>query len=621
MASPCGCAGSRGVPLEPAYSRGTDRSPHLRACSGGAFRARSGRARFFVRAGPGVHNRVVGSWTRAADTVVHRVGLDSIKTRVLVFAVLATLLPSLALGWRSYALNQQFVTERLDETLRSMTTQTAREIDLWLKERLYEMRVFAASYEVTENLEKLAGRGGPAATVEAHRRLTQFLRSVRERFADYEELLVVGPSGSVLLSSAEQPGTLQLPPDWLKLARADTPILGESFWDQGRRKGVLAIAVPINSANGTLLGVLAGALNFGTLERMLASMGQEPDGHIYVLGPEGTVVFGSRPAVAARMTTRVPAAPDLFARPDTPLEYADYRGEPVVGRLKPVTQLRWGVVAEVKRQAAYAAITRMRNLTLGVIAAVLLGIGLAAYLLALTIVRPLNRLTAAATKVAADDLDVSLPVVSPGELGYLTAVFNRMVSRLRQGREELHQLSITDGLTGLPNRKHLMETLAAEVERARELRHPVSVLMIDVDHFKRHNDDEGHLGGDALLVRVSALFKNAIRKTDYAARYGGDEFLVLLRDIGQDEAATFAERLRTDVAGARALGGPNPVTVSIGVASYPAHGESAEAVIASADTALYRAKENGRNRVALAGGRPVPRATGDQRAYRGPTSR
>jgi diguanylate cyclase (GGDEF)-like protein len=276
------------------------------------------------------------------------------------------------------------------------------------------------------------------------------------------------------------------------------------------------------------------------------------------------------------------------------------------------------VVAEVPRRAAYAAITRMRNVTLGLIGGVLLGIGLAAYFLALTIVRPLNRLTAAATKVAADDLDVNLPVVSRGELGYLTTVFNRMVSRLREGRDELHLLSITDGLTGLHNRKHLMETLAAELERARALRGPLSVLMIDIDHFKRHNDDAGHLGGDALLVRVASLFKNAIRRTDYAARYGGDEFLLLLQGIGQDDAAAFAERIRAEVARARDLGGPTPVTVSVGVASFPAHGDTPEAVVASADTALYQAKANGRNRVALAGRSGV---SGEAAAYRGPTSR
>jgi diguanylate cyclase (GGDEF)-like protein len=207
--------------------------------------------------------------------------------------------------------------------------------------------------------------------------------------------------------------------------------------------------------------------------------------------------------------------------------------------------------------------------------------------------------------VAPHDLEVDLPVESRGEVGYLTAVFNRMVSRLRHGREELQKLSITDGLTGLYNRRHLMETLSVELEQARNL-YPVAVLMIDIDHFKQYNDSQGHLAGDALLVQVATLFKGAIRDDDYAARYGGDEFLVLLRATGQNEAVPVAERLQAHVAQARAAGGH--VTVSVGIAAFPTHGTTPEALIAKADAALYEAKKSGRNRIALAGGRAGSRA-------------
>lgn len=539
------------------------------------------------------------SWKRTVDTVVRSVGGTSIKTRLLVFSLVATLLPSLALGWRSYVVNQQFVTEKLAGNLRTITSQTAREVDLWLKERVYEMRVFSTSYEVTENLEKL-GRGGAARPAEAQRRLAQFLGSVRAKFTDYEELLVVAPSGTVLASSGERAGALRLPPDWLKLANADRPILGEAYWDEQRKKSVLAIAVPISAASGSLLGVLGGTVNFATVERMLAGLDPGPDGHTYLVRRDGAIIVSSRPAAAARMGARLKSATKLFEAPETSLDFADYQGQRVVGRLTQVSQMPWGVVAEVSRQAAYATIARMRNLTLGLIGALLVVIGLTAYLLALTIVRPLNRLTAAAARVANDDLDVDLPMVSRGEVGYLTGVFNRMVSRLRDGREELQKLSITDGLTGLYNRRHLMETLTTELGRARELEYPVSVLMIDVDHFKRYNDSEGHLAGDSLLMLVTSAFKGAIRDDDYAARYGGDEFLLILKGISQEEAVPIAERLQRHVAQARAAGGPGSVTVSVGIASFPTHGKTPEAMIASADAALYEAKKGGRNRIALA---------------------
>jgi diguanylate cyclase (GGDEF)-like protein len=549
------------------------------------------------------------SWLKTVETLAHRVGMDSIKTKLLVFALLATLLPSLALGWRSYTLNQAFVTEKIAGDLRTNTGQTAREIDLWLKERLYEMRVFSSSYEVTENLQKLeGGRRTAARPAEPRRRLAQFLGSVRAKFSDYDELLVVNPSGTVLVSTAERPGALPLPPDWLKLARADRPILGEAHWDRARGKAVLAIGVPITAVDGALLGVLAGTVNFGTVERMLARLDPGPEGHAYLVRRDGTVLVSPRPEAAARLSTRVEAVPALFDTVGASVEYADYRGRAVVGQVAPVSLMRWGVAAEVGRQAAYATIAHMRNVTLALIGSVLVGIGLTAYLLALTIVQPLNRLTAAAARVAADDLEIDLPVVSRGEVGYLTAVFNRMVSRLRHGRDELHKLSITDPLTGLYNRRHLMETLVLELERAREL-YPVSVLMIDIDHFKQYNDSRGHLAGDALLVWVAAQFKGAIRDDDYAARYGGDEFLVLLRATSHSEAVPVAERLQAHVRQAGPSGGHEGVTVSIGVASFPTHGQTPEAVIARADAALYEAKKTGRNRIALASGRPASRVT------------
>jgi diguanylate cyclase (GGDEF)-like protein len=200
-------------------------------------------------------------------------------------------------------------------------------------------------------------------------------------------------------------------------------------------------------------------------------------------------------------------------------------------------------------------------------------------------------------------------VLDYGEVGYLTRTFNTMVTHLREGREELaainvalETLSVTDGLTGLFNHKHLMETLGNEVARARRHKHPLSILMIDVDHFKEYNDRFGHQMGDTLLAEIAALFKRTTRSIDYAARYGGDEFLLLLHEVGSVDAMQLADRVRSAVASATFGPGDTKVTVSIGVASCPEHGDTAEAVIASADAGLYKAKRGGRNETVLATG-------------------
>ncbi len=272
---------------------------------------------------------------------------------------------------------------------------------------------------------------------------------------------------------------------------------------------------------------------------------------------------------------------------------------------------------------AFAQIDQLRNVTLLLVLTVLVGVGLAAYILGMTIVRPLDRLTAGAAKIAGGDLDVSLPRMSRDELGTMTDVFNHMASRLRRvlgeldksnhalrkKNEELHELSIRDGLTGLYNRKHMMETLHQETARSLRYNHPYSVLMLDIDHFKDYNDNYGHLAGDAVLKEVAATLMSSLRAGDYAARYGGEEFLLLLQETTLEDALESAERIRGLVEGRKAGGALTApgITVSIGVASFPESGSDPEEIINKADAALYEAKRAGRNRVASAAGKRAKR--------------
>jgi diguanylate cyclase (GGDEF)-like protein len=235
------------------------------------------------------------------------------------------------------------------------------------------------------------------------------------------------------------------------------------------------------------------------------------------------------------------------------------------------------------------------------IVALCAGVGLLVYVLDLLIVRPLGRLTAAATQVAAGNLSVDLPLGERGEVGYLAQVFNSLVARLREreSQAELERLSVTDALTGLYNRRHLMGTLVTEVGRSRRLRRQFSLLLVDVDRFQAYNDAEGHEAGDAALMRIADILRQTTRGVDCVARYGGEEFLVMLLETTEATAVTVAERIRARVAGEEFAGGK--LTVSIGVAECPGQGDTPETLIASADAALSRAKGGGRDRVVIAG--------------------
>ena len=173
-----------------------------------------------------------------------------------------------------------------------------------------------------------------------------------------------------------------------------------------------------------------------------------------------------------------------------------------------------------------------------------------------------------------------------------------------RSRESLHQQAIRDPLTGLYNRRYLMETLGHEFSRSKRHELPMSVLMMDVDHFKQFNDQNGHDAGDHILKEFGRLVKETIRNEDSACRFGGEEFVVLLPETRLEAAIIAAERIcqimrnNTFIHQGISLG---MVTISIGVASFPGNSQDSETLLKSADEALYEAKRTGRNRVVASG--------------------
>ena len=545
------------------------------------------------------------AWEVKVSSVLRALGAESIKRRFLVFAALAALIPSLSTAVLSYVQNRRALTQKIAEALRAASSQGAREVDLWMKERLYDVRVFASSYEVSENLD----RARPGRTGVAVRRLGDYLSSVKERFVDYEELMVVDRNAAAIASSAAgSAGTVVLPADWVAQAHSRDAVVGQVYWDSTVGKPLMTLGVPISTTDGRFLGALAAKLDLTPVAASLASFAAEPSGMLYVVAGGGELVASSAGAGRALMSQRMGSRTlqRLAGEEPGPIEYSSHEGRDVLGALAPIRRLDWAVVAEIPADEAYAQIARLRTLTMITVLLLLLVIGGLAYLLGLTVVLPLDRLARGARQVAAGDLGVALPLVGGGEVAYATEVFNDMVRRLKQGREELERLSRTDALTGLPNRRHLMETLEKEARRAERNARPFTLLMIDVDHFKRYNDAFGHLAGDEVLKRLARVLLGTVRAADYAARYGGEEFTVVLPETPLDLAVDVAERIRTRMA-AEVFGAEGSrVTLSIGLGEFPADGTTPEAVIHAADGALYRAKERGRNRVVTTRMEPTP---------------
>jgi len=163
------------------------------------------------------------------------------------------------------------------------------------------------------------------------------------------------------------------------------------------------------------------------------------------------------------------------------------------------------------------------------------------------------------------------------------------------------ELSITDDLTGLYNRRYLNQRFEREVLRAKRYKRPLSVIMIDIDYFKNYNDSNGHILGDEVLKKVSHLMESNIRKADILARYGGEEFILLLPEIDKEHANTVAEKLRQTIEVSHFPGEedlPNHrLTISLGISTLLNDTHHAQELVDLADKALYKAKRDGRNRV------------------------
>ncbi|NVO54562.1 diguanylate cyclase [Rhodobacteraceae bacterium B1Z28] len=174
-------------------------------------------------------------------------------------------------------------------------------------------------------------------------------------------------------------------------------------------------------------------------------------------------------------------------------------------------------------------------------------------------------------------------------------------------RDQLHDQSVRDPLTGLFNRRHMTETLRKSINRSQQTGAPLSLIAVDVDHFKKFNDTHGHDAGDMVLRAVGAALEQGCDRDEVACRTGGEEFTLILPDNTPEDAMTRAEKLRQAVEAVSVRYGEKSlprITISVGVAHYPAHGTMPQDLMRAADDALYAAKDKGRNQVQVACGAP-----------------
>jgi diguanylate cyclase (GGDEF)-like protein len=229
-----------------------------------------------------------------------------------------------------------------------------------------------------------------------------------------------------------------------------------------------------------------------------------------------------------------------------------------------------------------------------------------ALLLARTIVLPLEELSKTSRKIRGGDAGLEVSFKASGELGELVDSFNSMSLSLKNSMEELSAvnsqlmvLTITDPLTGRHNRRYIVDRIDSELKLVKRTNRPLSIIMLDLDYFKKYNDKYGHIAGDEALRKLGDLFRESTRESDVVARYGGEEFLIMMPHTDKEGALKAAENLRAAVEEAVFTPGgkKTKITVSLGVAAAPSDGMAFDDLVEAADLAMYAAKKAGRNRV------------------------
>jgi diguanylate cyclase (GGDEF)-like protein len=368
--------------------------------------------------------------------------------------------------------------------------------------------------------------------------------------------------------------------------------------------------VPLLASNGKRVGALQGLLKRDELTLALLPDVLGVPSPAYVADAEGQMVAWNGPGELS------PASADSdFITRDWRLRYE-----------APLGAFDWTLVVEAPVLEAYKPLALPLSLTLVLPPAMALCFGLIALWRATRLARPLWALYGSLRGVARDEgLDEVEARSANAELGSLIAAFNATVRRLQREREEaernhtalrtqnrafqaqqesLSKLTITDSLTQLANRRQFENQLNLEIKRLSRHRGGLSMLVADVDDFKKLNDTLGHAAGDEFLKQIANILKETVRETDLVARYGGEEFVVVATNTGLEGAVILGEKVCTAVAEASFIVDssmrPRRATISVGVAEF--RGSQTD-LFNSADAALYEAKSAGKNCVVAAGER------------------
>ncbi len=540
-------------------------------------------------------------------------GLMSVRNRLLAFSLLATLIPLFGMGWLLDYMLHTTLTEKVEQQFIASSNIIEQEISLWFKERSYDLYVFSNSFVISENFTTYLNAGADSKQDGTRkplhiRTMETYLTSVQAQFSDFARLFILNNDGTVVAASdtPDKDRPVQFPDDAARQLNTTNYVKGEVYFDGEKNSPLMLIGIPLFSEQYDYqVGILAIEVRLHGILSLLNDVLLDTlrDGQVHgslLRLKDGRYFLSTDNSLDGIGPARISDSILPFFDNQPSLQYfSNPQGARVVGIFTPIRQFRWGLIIAESYNDVYARAIRSRNRNFLITCCLGLLIGLIAYCFARQIISPLTALTRGAQRVSNGDFEVRLAIQKNDELGFAAKVFNEMVVELQQAQIKLKELATTDALTSLANRKQIMKQLFKQFEYYRRYRAEFSVLMIDVDYFKKINDTYGHQAGDAVLKQMSAIFLKSLRNVDSAGRYGGEEFLVILTEPVGEQARQVAERIRQAVHNHTFMYEDKSINVniSIGITRISDQDENEHSLISRADQALYKAKENGRNRV------------------------
>jgi diguanylate cyclase (GGDEF)-like protein len=562
--------------------------------------------------------------------------LNSLATKIIFFAFLATFLTALVVSWISIEATHRFLREAIDQRFPALLQRSSGRVEAWLASAQSDVEARAGAPALRSVVSSLRSGSDGAET-----RKALDLAASGDPLEALRGLVLVHPSGATAATWGDSDALSKLPSDPLHELGAEVEPDLQSVRTASGEPFLLASA-PVRAGDGSVVAVLVAVLGTEELGLLLAGEGEETHTEITLVGADGRAVASNRLTGGARCS--VGQAPsvgsdaecegsgtwsELGLPPPPPAgqsvsDYQKLDGERVIGAARELAELGWIVLAEEPFDQAFRPVLSVVTRIFITDLVIVLLISVLAYKITAAIVQPIEALSDGARRISGGELDLEIADTRGNdEIGLLTRTFNDMTRQLRKNQseidaaiqqlttqkheleranEQLAQLSITDGLTKLHNHRFFQDHLTREIKRVQRGGEPLAMLLVDIDDFKRLNDRLGHAAGDELLARIARIMDESMRESDLLARYGGEEFVVLAGNTDLTGAATLGEKVRQAVAEKSFLLDETmrleKVTVSVGVAQYKG---DRKAFFQAADRALYRAKAQGKNCVRAEG--------------------